>query len=205
MAIYHVNLGFAALSDPGLDAFAENVIAKLTGNGAFPTPPVPPVDLQLVLDEFTEAMANAVDGGKAATLIKNAAREVLVGALREDAIYVQVHGANDPAIIIGGGFEVSSTNHASAPLSTPVVELVSNGITTTLALRVTPIRNAKSYEVQTSADGGLTWHHATTSSKARPITVSGLTPGTTYQLQVRAVGGTTGFSGWSDPVSHMAT
>lgn len=32
-----------------------------------------------------------------------------------------------------------------------------------------------------------------------------LVPGTTYEVQTRSVGGTTDYSDWSDPVSHMAT
>jgi hypothetical protein len=42
--------------------------------------------------------------------------------------------------------------------------------------------------------------------RKRPITPAlyGLTPGTTYSLQVRAVGGSTGYSDWSDAVSHMS-
>jgi len=36
------------------------------------------------------------------------------------------------------------------------------------------------------------------------ITFYGLTPGTTYTVQVRALGGSTGQSDWSDPSSHMA-
>jgi chitodextrinase len=42
-------------------------------------------------------------------------------------------------------------------------------------------------------------------TQARKIVVENLTPGTTYTFQVRAVGGSTGYSGWSDPVSHMST
>jgi len=34
--------------------------------------------------------------------------------------------------------------------------------------------------------------------------LNGLTPGTNYSLDVRAVGGSTGYSDWSDPVSHMS-
>jgi hypothetical protein len=33
--------------------------------------------------------------------------------------------------------------------------------------------------------------------------VAGLIPGSIYSMQVRAVGGSTGYSDWSDPVSHM--
>lgn len=34
--------------------------------------------------------------------------------------------------------------------------------------------------------------------------LNGLTPGTQYQVQVRAIGGSTGYSDWSDSVSHMS-
>jgi hypothetical protein len=42
------------------------------------------------------------------------------------------------------------------------------------------------------------------STQARRIVVGNLTPGTTYNLSARAVGGSEGSSEWSDPVSHMA-
>jgi hypothetical protein len=35
------------------------------------------------------------------------------------------------------------------------------------------------------------------------MTISGLTPGTTYVFQVRAIGGSTRYSDWSNPVSRM--
>ncbi|MGN6554051.1 MAG: fibronectin type III domain-containing protein [Verrucomicrobiota bacterium] len=35
--------------------------------------------------------------------------------------------------------------------------------------------------------------------------MEGLIPGTLYSIQVRGIGGSTGTSDWSDPVSHMAT
>jgi hypothetical protein len=35
--------------------------------------------------------------------------------------------------------------------------------------------------------------------------VENLVPGTTYNISARAIGGSDGFSEWSDPVSHMAT
>jgi len=33
--------------------------------------------------------------------------------------------------------------------------------------------------------------------------IPGLTAGTNYAVHVRAVGGSTGYSDWSDPVVHM--
>lgn len=64
--------------------------------------------------------------------------------------------------------------------------------------------NAKAYEVRLCTTPN-TWLPAGTYTQARRIVVEGLTPGTIYTFQVRAVGGITGYSGWSDPLSHMAT
>ena len=205
MPIYKVNLGFAELSDPALDAFTENVIAKLTGNGAFNAPPVLPPDLQLLSDEFTAAMAAAVDSSKANTIIKNVARAALVDALRKDALYVQTHGNNDAAAMLGTGFYLSSLNRTSVRLATPAIESIENGASTTLVVKVTPIKNAKGYDVQYSSDNGVTWVFAPSAPKSRPIIVPGLTPGTMYLVRLRAVGGATGVSDWCAPVSRMAT
>jgi len=53
--------------------------------------------------------------------------------------------------------------------------------------------------------GAQPWQNAGVYTKARGMVLADLTPGATYEVQVRAVGGTTGYSDWSDPVSHMAT
>jgi hypothetical protein len=42
------------------------------------------------------------------------------------------------------------------------------------------------------------------STQARRIILGNLTPGTTYNVQARAIGGSEGYSEWSDPMSHMA-
>jgi hypothetical protein len=66
------------------------------------------------------------------------------------------------------------------------------------------VGNARSYEVRTRV-GSADWKNAGTYTKARNVLLEDLTPGATYDVQARAVGGTMGYSDWSDPVSHMAT
>ena len=39
---------------------------------------------------------------------------------------------------------------------------------------------------------------------SRNMSVEGLVRGGSYAFQVRAVGGSTGYSGWSDPVASLA-
>jgi hypothetical protein len=64
-----------------------------------------------------------------------------------------------------------------------------------------PVVNAKSYEMQTKNGGG--WRPAAIFTQARKITLPGPTPGQVYSVQSHAIGGSTGYSDWSDPVSHM--
>ena len=62
--------------------------------------------------------------------------------------------------------------------------------------------NARSYEVQVrNGTGG--WQPSVIATKARKIILPSLTPGQMYDVQVRAIGGATGYSDWSDHVSHM--
>ena len=61
----------------------------------------------------------------------------------------------------------------------------------------------RAYEVRVSY-GPNGWQGVGVFTQARRVVVENLTPGTTYSIQARAVGGSTGYSDWSDPVSHMA-
>jgi hypothetical protein len=204
MAIIHVSLRFTETSDAQLAAFTENVIAKLAGNPSFPAPPVPVPELRLVLDSFTAAMAAAAQGGKQATSAKNGAREVLLTAMRRTANYVQAASANDMTVLLSSGFQPASTNRAPSPLPQPFIKTVLNEASTQLVLRVGTIANARSYIVHYSDDGGTTWRNGIISTKAQRIVVPNLTPGKVYTFQVQAVGGSTGYSPWSNAVSHMA-
>jgi hypothetical protein len=73
---------------------------------------------------------------------------------------------------------------------------------------VKAVKNAKTYEVriaEVAADGTTgPWEHTVTCPNSRAIPLKGLKPGVTYNVQVRAIGGSTGYSGWSDPSSHMS-
>jgi hypothetical protein len=67
------------------------------------------------------------------------------------------------------------------------------------------VTNAKTYQVQTSLDGGKTWVEACLSTKASRIVLTNLVPGTTYAVRARAIGGSTGASNWSNTGSIMST
>lgn len=199
---YRVNLGFAGYSDSNLSDFTLNVIASLTGNASFPTPPVTLADLGAAQTAFQDALTAAAQGGKQLTAAKNAAREALLVALRREATYVQGIASQDVAMMLTSGFQASSTNRAQTPLPPPTILTILNEATTTLTIRLQSVSNARTYQVRAST--GSTVLPTVDSSAARRIVVGNLTPGTVYTIQCRALGGATGSSDWSDPVSHMA-
>lgn len=108
---------------------------------------------------------------------------------------------------MSSGFAAMSTNTARSPLPQSAIVRIDNGHSTELVVRVRPVANARCYEVRAAAlDAGGTpgvWQPCGLFTSSRAIRVKGLTPGTIYTFQVRAVGGATGSSDWSDAVSHL--
>lgn len=202
--VLRVLLDFIQLSDSHLVIFTQRIIDHITGNAIYPTPPVTMVALATVNDTFRDSIVAASMGGIMATATKNTWRLDLEDKLRKTANYVQTNADNDMEKMLSSGFEPASTNRVSYPLPQPEVPTVKNGPSTQLVVSVNTIANARSYETRLKTEGGTEWQPSTFTTGARRITVSGLTPGERYTVQVRALGGATGFSPWSDPTTHMS-
>lgn len=198
-----VALAFARLPDAEMDNFADGVINGITGNAAYPSPPVTMGNLQTARNDFVARLAAAKSGGPADTAAKNNSRQSLVGLLRQLAGYVQLNCNNDLATLLSSGFQVMSTNRSPSPLEQPQSLVVKNGLSGQLIASVDRIKNTRLYEGRTKVSDG-DWLPSVFTGDSQHITFDGLTPGTIYTVQVRALGGSTGQSDWSDPSSHMA-
>lgn len=182
MPNYRTSQVFARLPDAELGNYTQNIITKLTGNASFPKPLVSVADLAKVLDTFTTALAAAAQGGKLATAAKNAAREDLLGALRQEAAYVQSLANDDLPMLLSSGFEAVNTNRTQIPLTKPVIDEIRNDMSTQLAMRVQPVPTARAYEVRLSY-GASGWQAVGIFTQARSIVLENLTPGTLYTVQ----------------------
>ena len=200
-----VSRDFIKASANDLANTTDDVIDGMTGNTAFPTPPVPVATLTTLNTTLRNAITAADAGGPQQTAAKNKAYDAVVRALRKDANYVEIQADNDLEILLSSGFDVVSTNRAQSPLDAPVIVDLENLATTKLLLRLTPVLNAKSYNVQVNTNGTAPWQDAGIYTQARRIVLGSLTPGTTYNVRARAIGGSTGYSEWSTPVALMAT
>ena len=208
-----VLLNFASASDPGLVVKGQAVHGSLYASPLWAVPPNPAIPvtaaaLETALSDFSTTDAAATLGGPADTAMKNVKREDLISLLRQLASYVQDNHGNDLSKLLASGFEAVSTNRASVPLDTTGIKEIVNGISCQLIVRAERIDNARAYEVRYALVGpdGVPgpWQSGQLFTSARGMKIGSLTPGGMYTFQVRAIGGSTGSSGWSDPVSHMS-
>lgn len=206
----HVLLPHYGSPDHDIEEIGGSVVGNLytTAKAAFGTPPIDQPTLQGALTDFTTAVAATVQGGPHATNDKNKKKRVLVDMLRKLGLNVQANCNEHLATLTSSGFQAGSTVRTSGPLPKAVIASIDNGTTTQLLVNLIPIPKAASYELYMApvAAGGAVgeYKHVGTSAKSKKIPVDGLTPGATYSFKARAVGGSTRYGDFSDPVSHMS-
>jgi hypothetical protein len=190
-------------SDLDVSKFAGGVISHLTGNGTLDEPPVSPADLSKLKKTFDDAIIAAASGGTLATAEKDAARAALVAALNKNASYVDINADEDLTILLSSGYEAVNTNRTSAVLDAPVVTGVEHGQSGEIKLRVKGDPNRKAILGRVKAVGGE-FGPVVTFRSSRQILFEGLAAGTTYVMQLCGLGGSTGQSDWSEPVTKVA-
>jgi hypothetical protein len=200
-----VALYFATYPDDELNSFAILVIACLKTNPLFPNLPITILALTALQTAFQAALTAKEQGGKADTAAKNEARDALIVALRQFAAYVQsLTSTLTLSQILSSGFDVVSPNNAQSPLAQPVLMGLDNSSSTQLRVTLSPVTNAKAYQVQYSI-GTAAWQEAGIFPSTKGVIIASLTPGTVYTVRVRAIGGSTQYSDWSLTMSLMAT
>jgi Fibronectin type III domain len=175
-----------------LIAIAVAVIKGMTGNAIFPDPPVDMKTTQAAVDDLNAAVAAQPNGGLAGTALKNNKQAALVVILCKLAHYVEDNCGGDVANVLSAGFSVASSNRRKTPLEKTAIVRIDFGNTTQLVVKTKPISRVRCYKVQSAAvgAGGVLgpWQSAGLFTNSRAMTITGLTPGTTYSIQVCAVG-----------------
>ena len=106
-------------------------------------------------------------------------------------------------MLLSSGFQVTNTNRTRIVLPQVVVENVLNPQSGLFRIVVQAVSTSRGYELRyKNGSGDYVAGGVFTSS--RGILLPNLTPGSNYTVQVRAIGGITGYSDWSDPVTRMS-
>ena len=128
-------------TDQQLATLAAAVIEGMTGNKAFPNPPVDLTAAQAALTEYHGSAT--VQGGTTATATKNDKRDVLTDLLEKLGHYVQTHCGNDLEVLLSSGLiPVAPRSGSSAPAK-PIISSVNNGNTSELVVKTARVPNAR--------------------------------------------------------------
>ena len=203
-----VSQNFTRSGDADVLAFGLSVVSKMTDNPHFPTPPVDLAVLHADLEKFSTTIIESLDGSKRVIAERTKLRQSIVKRLRLLGHYVEATCNDDVVAVTSSGYQPAVVTRAGPqPLSTPAIRWIDHGVLGQLLVRVEKVAKARSYEIRYAAvTGGMigSWatQAATTVRSAAPI--DGLTPGTMYTFQVRALG-RLGFTDWSDSANCICT
>lgn len=103
MPSIHVFVGLGAASDHRLAETAASVVDGLSGNAAFPAPPVSLVSLLAVRSAFMRAIADTSAGVPGAAAVKKEQRAALVEMLHQLSRYIEKECNNDTGVVLGPG------------------------------------------------------------------------------------------------------
>lgn len=183
--------------------FCLNTAVQMTSNTGYTTPRVALATITSAADTYIADLAAAAGGGVLATATKDASKLALQLLMRDQAAYVQSVAGTNLAVLLSSGFFVASSNRTRIVLpqtSIRTVAIVQSGL---FKIIVNPVPTARGYELRYK-NGTGDYLNGGIFTSSRAITLQNLTPGSTYTVQVRALGGITGYGDWSDPVSRMA-
>jgi hypothetical protein len=202
---FRIYTGFTKGSDNEVCNVALDVSDALTNHPVFTTPPFTPAQLTSLAGTFSTDMTAARKLGTDRTLAKRISRQALLDALVQDALYCQGLARHDLNTLLTSGYEVVSTNRTPGPLDTPQINRIDNTVGGQLTVSGRAVLNGRMYQLQYSLDNGATWTNAGNFNNVRRMTLTPTTPGKLYVMQISALGGSTGQSAWSNPVSSMGT
>jgi hypothetical protein len=190
-------------NDADLRVAIDRILASMRNNAGYPAPVPDLASIDTARNTFAAAVT-ALDRSKASLVRRNNARAALVPMLRDLALYVQHASQGDLDALIASGFPVQKGRLPVGTPSAPQNLRLRNGpVSGQLIGRCAPVRPAVSYQWRyASASAPTVWTLADPVASAS-ITLEGLTRGTDYIVQVRAIG-RKGPSDWSDAATLMA-
>jgi len=203
-------VGLRRLPEGTIKDLLAGSLKGLTENAkVFSKPPIELAAYQAAIDAYDAAIPAALDGSKTAVANKNKLLETAIGMYVEIAHYVEANCNDDLATFLLSGFQpASSTKTPPQPLDQPSIMVEPGPVTGQMKAKIGSVRKALSYQLHYApvpSGGGppASWTEQLITS-TKPTIIEGLTPGTIYTFQVRALG-RLGFTNWSDAVNRMVT
>jgi hypothetical protein len=190
-------------SDKNLVVATSQILNAMTANPSYPTPAPTLVAVTAARDALL-AVINVANTSKLTIVSRRQLRPALAALLRQLAQYVQTASNGDPLVLTGSGFPLHRGRQPVGVLPAPTNLRLSRGkVSGQLGARCNVVAKAASYQWRVaSALAPTVWLPADPTVAAN-ATLRGLTPGTQYVVQARAIG-SKGPSDWSDVAMQIA-
>jgi hypothetical protein len=175
----------------------------------YPTPPVDEATFKGGIDLLSVKITASLDGGKKAIAERDHQEQVVIEMMRELSQYAEKACKNDLTTFLKSGFQVKPTATGAKPLLSQYIRNITAGKNSgQMTISLVAVEDAAAYEVRAvpivNGTPGAPISQLVT--KTRPgATFTGLTPGTTYNFQVRSFADEAGYTDWSDPISRICT
>ena len=200
-------LAFHGVSDSDAQQQFLTVLQGMKSNPEYLNPPVDMATYEKGVDSFGTLLTDAQDGGKKAISAKDKQRVAVIKMYTQLGHYVEGACNDDPAIFNTSGFiAVTRTRTAPQPLAGSSFQWIDRGPNSgEIVVKIAALIAAIAYELRYTlvANGGAPGPTTTlTLTSPRKLILTGLTPGGTYQFQVRALG-KLGFNDWSTPMTFI--
>ncbi|HWV71475.1 MAG TPA: fibronectin type III domain-containing protein [Pseudosphingobacterium sp.] len=204
----YANTGFSKISDDALATLGVTVITAMTDNPHFETPVPALADVQLIVNDFRDKLANTRKGSPLNTSEKNHSRQLLEGELKKLAFYVNTVANGALHVVLSSGFPVKQLRTSlDIPLFPERLRLLDTSQSGQLRFDFNAAKNAWEYEYTYTTlvdDNGIPqWGDILTTTSSRNNIIAPLEAGSICRVRVRSRNGK-GVSDWSEPISRMA-
>jgi hypothetical protein len=204
------SVGFKKVSAGDVVARANAVLDGLyTAKDDYTNPPVDQATLKAQIDALSAGITAALDGGKKAVARRGHLKEVVIKSLRQLGHYVEANCKDDMPTFLKSGFQpISRIPTPAAPLSESIRKIAPGKNSGQMEVKLVSRQDAFSYQLHWAAVGTSgtlsNWTEQPVGKTKSAVLVTGLTPGTAYAFQVRAVTNA-GYTDWSESVTRICT
>lgn len=198
---------FKTIADDTLATLGITVITAMTANPHFETPTPALADVQTIVDDFRDKLANTRKGSPLNTSEKNYSRQLLEAELKKLAFYVNTIAGGALHIALSSGFPITQIRTSvGIPMIPERLRLSDTPQSGQVRFQFDRVKNAWEYEysyaTESDESGQPLWGAVLSSTTSRNNVIAPLQPGSICRVRVRSRNGK-GISDWSEAVSLM--
>jgi hypothetical protein len=201
--------GLKKMSDGVLAPYLDATVKGLTANAAaYPKPAIDLTTYGNAISVYDASITAALEGGKTVIAQKNKLKTAAIKLYDQQAKYVEAACNDDMPTFLLSGFQARSKTKTVTPPASNAIRTLKHGANSgEIDATLISVPDAVSYEVRSAPvpAGGASpvWTVTPVPLLKPPTKIIGLTPGTTYTFEARALLKNGTYTDWSDPATLM--